>query len=180
MRLQAMVVLCAVLALSVAAMATAGGNSGNAKLCQKNGWKTVLGSDGTTFNSEEECVSFAARGGMLVTGTGTVAAIVAVNTVDGTGVSPQGFSFTMNGQAFSLTDNTAGPTGSAPQSFSVLGGFTLQADLTPSGWMLADVSCTTDVGASAQTSLASRNATGTVSVGGHATCTFTYSQLRPG
>jgi hypothetical protein len=53
----------------VGAFATAagagGGNSANAKLCQKGGWQTVEGDDGTGFASNDECTSFAASGGVL-------------------------------------------------------------------------------------------------------------------
>ena len=50
-------------ALSVGvATATAGGNSPNAKLCQKNGWKTQYTSTGQWLTSEEACVSYAATG----------------------------------------------------------------------------------------------------------------------
>jgi hypothetical protein len=59
---------CAALALSVG-LATAtggnGGNSANAKLCQKGGWQTLYRSDGSSFVSEEACVSYAAEGGTL-------------------------------------------------------------------------------------------------------------------
>jgi hypothetical protein len=63
-----LVVLCAALALTVgAATATGGGNSASAKKCQKGGWKTLLrATDGSSFNSEEECVSWAAQGNTLV------------------------------------------------------------------------------------------------------------------
>ena len=59
------------LALVVAALAAvpagaaAGGNSANAKLCQKGGWKTLFRGDGSTFANQGECVSFAARGGPI-------------------------------------------------------------------------------------------------------------------
>ena len=59
---------CAALALS-ASLATAtagnGGNSANAKLCQKGGWQALHRSDGSSFVSEEACVSYAANGGTL-------------------------------------------------------------------------------------------------------------------
>ena len=63
MRTRIVLFLCAALALTVGvATATAGGNSPNAKLCQKNGWMNYQGSDGTQFTSEEQCVAFAAQG----------------------------------------------------------------------------------------------------------------------
>ncbi len=48
-----------------AAEAAKGGNSANAKLCQKGGWQDLVGSEGQSFASEEECVSHAAQGGTL-------------------------------------------------------------------------------------------------------------------
>ena len=43
-----------------------GGNSENAKLCQKGGWMNLVRADGTTFASETECVSYGASGGTPV------------------------------------------------------------------------------------------------------------------
>ena len=62
------VVLGLVVALSVGvATATAGGgNSANAKLCQKNGWMNLVRSDGGVFNNQDECVSFGAKGGTIM------------------------------------------------------------------------------------------------------------------
>src|SRR5262245_23368023 len=66
--MRVMLMLCAALALAVGvATATAGGNSPNAKLCQKSGWQTLYTSTGGTFASEEVCVSYAAQGGTLLT-----------------------------------------------------------------------------------------------------------------
>ncbi len=45
-----------------------GGNSGAAHKCQKGGWKSLVGADGTTFKNTGACVSFAARGGTFATG----------------------------------------------------------------------------------------------------------------
>lgn len=44
------------------------GNSANAKACQKGGWQNLarLGSSGEPFSSQGECVSFGARGGVIV------------------------------------------------------------------------------------------------------------------
>jgi hypothetical protein len=68
MRMRIALALCAALALSigVATATAAGGNSANAKLCQKGGWMNVQGSDGTQFASEDECVSYGAHGGTIV------------------------------------------------------------------------------------------------------------------
>jgi hypothetical protein len=62
-----LLVCCAALALSVGvATATAGGgNSENAKKCQKDGWQNWVRSDGTAFKNQGECVSYAAQGGTL-------------------------------------------------------------------------------------------------------------------
>jgi len=42
-----------------------GGNSANAKLCQKNGWKSLYHSDGTGFANQDDCVSYGAQGGVI-------------------------------------------------------------------------------------------------------------------
>jgi hypothetical protein len=64
-RLAIVVVLSALLTFAVGAApaAAAGGNSGNAKLCQKNGWKSLVRSDGTPFANQGDCVSYGAQGG---------------------------------------------------------------------------------------------------------------------
>jgi hypothetical protein len=67
MRTRLVVALCVVSALTIG-VATAyagGGNSANAKLCQKGGWQTLIRSDGSSFVSEEDCVSYGAQGGTL-------------------------------------------------------------------------------------------------------------------
>jgi hypothetical protein len=51
---------------AVSATALAGGNSANAKKCQKNGWQSLITSTGAAFTSEEQCVSYAAKGGVLL------------------------------------------------------------------------------------------------------------------
>jgi hypothetical protein len=43
------------------------GNSPNVKACQKNGWMSLSTSTGATFTSEKQCVSYAAKGGRLLT-----------------------------------------------------------------------------------------------------------------
>lgn len=58
--------LTVALSVGVATATAGGGNSANAKLCQKGGWMSLQGSDGTQFASEEDCVSFGAHGGTLV------------------------------------------------------------------------------------------------------------------
>jgi hypothetical protein len=44
------------------------GNSPNAKACQKGGYKSLVGADGTTFKNTGACVSFAAHGGTFAIG----------------------------------------------------------------------------------------------------------------
>jgi hypothetical protein len=71
-KLRMILACCAALALTVGvATATAGngkgGNSPNAKLCQKGGWTTLYRSDGTTFANQDECVSYGANGGTILT-----------------------------------------------------------------------------------------------------------------
>jgi hypothetical protein len=44
-----------------------GGNSANAKACQKGGWMSMVGADGTTFANQGACVSYGAQGGTFAT-----------------------------------------------------------------------------------------------------------------
>jgi hypothetical protein len=56
------------LAAGIAAPSAAGepgGNSENAKKCQKGGWQDWAKEDGTPFASQDECVSYGAQGGTL-------------------------------------------------------------------------------------------------------------------
>jgi hypothetical protein len=54
-----------VLAIGAATALAGGGNSANAKLCQKDGWMNSVRSDGTSFSGPGECVSYGAHGGTL-------------------------------------------------------------------------------------------------------------------
>jgi hypothetical protein len=67
MKLRLMLLLCAMLALSVGvATATAGGGASDAaKACQNGGWQHLYRSDGSSFNNQGDCVSYAAQGGTL-------------------------------------------------------------------------------------------------------------------
>jgi hypothetical protein len=70
MRLRTLLVLGTVLLFTVG-VATAnagGGNSANAKLCQKGGWQNLHRTDGSTFGNQGACVSYAAHGGKFVSG----------------------------------------------------------------------------------------------------------------
>jgi hypothetical protein len=43
-----------------------GGNSANAKACQKGGWMNLVRSDQSSFNNQGACVSYGAHGGALL------------------------------------------------------------------------------------------------------------------
>jgi hypothetical protein len=63
--LAVLVVACGAMVFAGIAVAKGGGNSPNAKLCQKGGWQLLVQADGSSFVSEQDCVSYAARGGTL-------------------------------------------------------------------------------------------------------------------
>ena len=69
MKMRLVLVLCLMSALTVGvATATAGGgNSANAKLCQKGGWQILFQSTGGGFASEDACVAYGAQGGTIST-----------------------------------------------------------------------------------------------------------------
>jgi hypothetical protein len=55
-------------AAAAPAGAAVGGNSANAKLCQRGGWlKLFRESDGSTFANQGECVSYGAQGNTILT-----------------------------------------------------------------------------------------------------------------
>jgi len=60
--------LCAAAVSAVFVGVSAGANAPNAKICQKNGWKQQVGSNGTTFANEQACTSYGAKGGTYATG----------------------------------------------------------------------------------------------------------------
>jgi hypothetical protein len=66
--LTALTVALIAVASSTEAEPIAGSNSANAKACQKGGYATLAPSEGpiTPFTTEEDCVSYAARGGILI------------------------------------------------------------------------------------------------------------------
>src|SRR6476469_9419876 len=65
-RFSMVLVLAAIEASILVRGGTAGGNSPSAKVCQKDGWQTQYRQDQTTFASEEDCVSYAANGGVYL------------------------------------------------------------------------------------------------------------------
>jgi hypothetical protein len=58
-------VVAATSAAILVPLALAGGNSDNAKACQKGGWQNLIRQDGTAFNNQDECVSYGAHAGAL-------------------------------------------------------------------------------------------------------------------
>lgn len=81
-----LLVLCAALALTVGvSTATAGGgNSDNAKLCQKGGWQDWVRADLSPFLNTGGCVSYAAQGGTLTAKSTAQAACEALGGTYGT------------------------------------------------------------------------------------------------
>jgi len=62
------IILAAVAATLVFAGSTVaanGGNSANAKLCQKGGWKTLMDASAKPFSGSDDCVSYGAEGGLI-------------------------------------------------------------------------------------------------------------------
>lgn len=57
--------LVSALVLAGAAVAGNGGNSGNAKLCHKSGWETLMDSSAHAFASEDGCVSYGGHDGAI-------------------------------------------------------------------------------------------------------------------
>jgi hypothetical protein len=61
----ALAVAVSALVLVGGAVATPGGNSANAKLCQHGGWATLMDATGTPFVSDGQCVSHGAHDGVI-------------------------------------------------------------------------------------------------------------------
>ena len=59
------VIVATVLSTLMAPPALSSGNQDAAHACQKGGYLTLQGTDGTTFKNAGECVSFVARGGTI-------------------------------------------------------------------------------------------------------------------
>jgi len=95
--LVAVAVAVAAAAVGVPTANAGGGNSENAQSCQHGDWQFYVTSDGTPFNNEGDCVSYAAQGGTLVplpdltiepTCTQTGAAVSCTFKVRNIGVAP--------------------------------------------------------------------------------------------
>ena len=63
------VLVTVVISLTLTGAASGDGNSENAQVCQQGGWINVVRSDGTSFENQGDCVSYAAQGGRLTTPT---------------------------------------------------------------------------------------------------------------
>jgi hypothetical protein len=57
--------LVSALVFAGGALAGEGGNSDNARLCQKGGWQTIMDSSARPFIGDGQCVSFGAHGGAI-------------------------------------------------------------------------------------------------------------------
>jgi hypothetical protein len=131
----------AVVCLSQAALASAGGgNSANAKLCQKGGWQTLVRSDGSTFASEEACVSYAAHGTLF-----QAASISPYSQFTGSffqRVAVRGSGFTPN-QTITFSESGLGPGGVVDSAGTVTsdssGQFDSGADSLTNFWVVVAV-----------------------------------------
>ena len=117
-------------AMVVAAAAFAGGgNSANAKACQKNGWESLYRSDGTSFRNQGDCVSYGAQGGILRTSVADVSLSAGVAFGGGviglvfcaTNAGPSAATITVQGEAVKVIDGIDDP-GSATQTLTLLPG----------------------------------------------------------
>jgi len=163
---------------------SAGGISGSPYHMRFKG----LGEDGGAIQGGNQDRSLSADAVII---SGIVNIIKVANTFDGSGVAFTAFPFTASSNfgttSFSLTDNVPGSAGVTQQSAAITnfgaGNEVVVSEQNTSGWTLADLSCTTNVAASAQTQIFTQPAafagttTITVSPGGQATCTFTNSQV---
>ena len=77
--------------LAGGALAANGGNSTNAKLCQKAGWQTLMDSSSAPFTSQDECVSYGARGGAIYALASLEVEPCSSQPFDGLCVSTSGF-----------------------------------------------------------------------------------------
>jgi hypothetical protein len=73
------------------ALAANGGNSANAKLCQKGGWQSLMDSSAAQFPSAGECVSYGAHGGAIYALASLHVEPCATQPFDGLCVSTSGF-----------------------------------------------------------------------------------------
>jgi hypothetical protein len=79
------------LAIAGGALAGNGGNSANAKLCQKGGWQTLMDSSANAFANQDACVSYGAHGGAIYALARLHVEPCATQPFDGLCVSTSGF-----------------------------------------------------------------------------------------
>jgi hypothetical protein len=83
--------LATALVFAGAALAGQGGNSANAKLCQKGAWQALMDSTATQFASEDDCVSTGAHGEPIYALASLHVEATANQPADGLSVSTSGF-----------------------------------------------------------------------------------------
>jgi hypothetical protein len=83
--------LLCTLVFAAGALAAGGGNSANAKLCQKEGWRTLMDSSTSPFANAGECVSYGAHGGAIYALARIEVELCATQPFDGMCVSTSGF-----------------------------------------------------------------------------------------
>jgi hypothetical protein len=99
------------LALAVGSSSAAGGgNSADAKLCQKDGWTELVRTDGSTFVNDGACVSYAAHGGTLVPFTGCFVLDTSNPAVYSTGSLGAVVGGAAGGDALTVQGTCSGPT----------------------------------------------------------------------
>src|SRR5262245_8333841 len=79
------------MAVTGGALAAKGGNSTNAKLCQRGGWDGLMDSSGAKFSNQDECVSYGAEGGAIYALAGIDLELCANQPADGICAETSGF-----------------------------------------------------------------------------------------
>jgi hypothetical protein len=135
-RLSAVISLSAVLlltALSVSEAALAsGGNSANAKLCQKGGWESQALQSGSgqslLFASQDQCVSYGARQGPLFAPSLTA---VPSDVVEDQGIDLTAAGFHPSSSGTLTVDLAGGGSITLPAVTNASGGLTFTSVFTP-------------------------------------------------
>jgi hypothetical protein len=83
--------LTAALVFAGGALAAKGGNSANARLCQKGGWQALMDSSARSFPNQGACVSYGAHGGAIYALARLEVELCANQPFDGICVSTSGF-----------------------------------------------------------------------------------------
>jgi hypothetical protein len=125
------------------------GNSGAAHQCQKGGYLSLVGADGTTFKNVGACVSFAAHGGKFATGLVIPAGKVATLSNAHWNLAPCDaltYGYQLNlGANVPLASKPGGPCFNAPVAGAVIGPFPtaslLRIFLTDTGDPFVPVAC---------------------------------------